>query len=76
MDRNTFFSANIYYQEIELIKDKKSKLMNVPDQIIEILIGHIEIPDAEVRDVIKRIKNLGIYLDKEIEGKYKKIDEL
>lgn len=76
MDRGLFYEANWIYLLIKKEEEKKNKLLNIKDQIIEILKGHIEIPEEELFDIFRRIKKLSEYIEKDIQKAYKQIDDL
>lgn len=76
MDRSLFHEANWIYLLIKKEEEKKEKLLNIKDQIVEILKGHIEIPEEELFDVFTKIKKLSEYIEKDIQKAYKQIDNL
>lgn len=76
MKRDSFNRANHIYQKIQLEEENKRKLYGLKDQIIELLKGHIEIPEEKIFCIFREIKDLCGYLDKSIEELYQKIEKL
>lgn len=76
MDRHLFHKANSIYSRIKLEEEKSAKLYDLRDQIIEILKGHIEIPEELIYATFSKIDELKEYVEKGIEEAYEQIDKL
>lgn len=73
MDISNFHEANLLYTYIKDCEDKMVELSKIKDKIVEILVGHTEIPQKEIYDTFNKIDNLNKYLKQDIENKYDKI---
>jgi Ni,Fe-hydrogenase I small subunit len=76
MDRSKFHEANWIYKKIQLEEAKKSKLLKIKSKIIDILEGHVEIPEDELFATFAKIEKLAEYLEADIKNAYNNIDKL
>jgi len=65
-DRDDYLEISRQISLINNIKEKKLQLQGLKDRVIEILKGHVEIPEKEVFLVFQNLDVLSKYLDAEI----------
>lgn len=77
MNRQLFQEANGIYFHIQLVEKQKAQLFTLMNQMNDLLKnGYPRIPEDELLDLTNKIKHISKYLDKDIEERWNRINEL
>jgi len=76
MNRDSFHQAISIYHGIKATENKQSELYGLRSKVVQILEGHIEIPEDEIFNLFRQLEKLSEYLEKDIQKAYKQIEGL